>query len=174
MNIKKYASHSDFKRFGCEIVHHNYPHIYALVEESLQEISPVNLTSLSVDYKEFLDCDLVIMFCKVFIGHSSKSIYSQKLSVNESSAYNFMFMAKALDIPLLAIPVNGFSNHEQLMFHPNHNIITEYEISYWLKKYNLNQNSKIIVFIANYETTTFSNTARLFRYILGELRKYEN
>lgn len=174
MNIKKYASHSDFKRFGCEIVHHEYPRIYSLVEESLQEISPVDLTSLSVDYKEFLDCDLVIMFCTVFIGHASKSLYSQKLSVNESSAYNFMFMAKALNIPLLAIPVNGFSNHEQLMFHPSHHIITEYELAYWLKKYNLNQDSKIIIFIANYETSTFSNTAGTFRYILKELENYDN
>lgn len=174
MNIKKYASHSDFKRFGCEIVHHKYPCIYSLVEESLQESSPINLTSLSIDYKEFLDCDLVIMFCKVFIGHSSKSLYSQKLSVNESSAYNFMFMAQALDIPLLAIPVNGFSNHEQLMFHSSHYIISEYEIAYRLKECNLNQDSKVIIFIANYETTTFSNTASTFRYILKELEKYDN
>lgn len=174
MNIKKYASHSDFEGFGCEIVHTKYPQIYSLVEESLQEIFPININSLSIDYKEFLDCDLVIMFCKVFVGHTSKSVYSQKLCVNESAAYNFMFMAQALDIPLLAIPVNGFSNREQLMFHPSHYIISEYEIAYHLKECNLNQDNKVIIFIANYETTTFSNTASTFRYILKELEKYDN
>lgn len=174
MNIKKYASHSDFEGFGCEIVHTRYPQVYSLIEESLQEISPVNLNSLNLNYKEFLDCDLVIMFCKVFIGHTSKSVYSRKLCVNESAAYNFMFMAQALDIPLLAIPVNGFSNTEQLMFHPSHHIIPEDELSHRLKEYNLNQDSKVIVFIANYETTTYFYIASTFRYILKELEKYEN
>lgn len=174
MNIKKYASHSDFEGFGCEIVHAKYPQIYSLIEESLQEISPVHINSLSLNYKEFLDCDLVIMFCKVFVGHTSNSIYSRKLCVNESAAYNFMFMAKALDIPLLALPVNGFINVEQLMFHPSHYIVTEYELAYRLKEYNLNQDSKVIIFVANYETTTFSNTAFTFRYILKELEKYDN
>ncbi len=174
MNIKKYASHSDFEGFGCEIVHTKYPQVYSLIEESLQEISPVHINALSIDYKEFLDCDLVIMFCKVFVGHTSNSVYSRKLCVNEVAAYNFMLMAQALDIPLLAIPVNGFSNQEQLMFHPSHYIITEYELAYWLKEYNLNQDSKVIIFIANYETTTFSNTAFTFRHILKELENYDN
>lgn len=174
MKIKKYASHSDFEGFGCEIVHTKYPQVYSLIEESLQEISPTNINALSIDYKEFLDCDLVIMFCKVFTGHTSNSIFSQKLSVNESAAYNFMFMAQALDIPLLAIPVNGFSNQEQLMFHPSHYIIPEDELVHRLKECNLNQDSKVIIFIANYETTTYSYTARTFRYILKELEKYES
>ena len=174
MNIKKYASHSDFIRYGCEIVNSKYPQVYSLIEESLQEISPTCIPTLNIDYKEFLDCDLVIMLCKVFIGHTSTSMFSRKLCVNESAAYNFMFMAQALDIPLLAIPVNGFSNNEQLMFHPSHYIISEYEIAYRLKECNLNQDSKVIIFIANYETTTFSNTAGTFRYILKELEKYEN
>lgn len=114
------------------------------------------------------------MLCKVFIGHTGTSIFSQKLSVNESAAYNFMFMAHALDIPLLAIPVNGFSNKEQLMFHPSHYIIPEDELVHRLKKYNLNQDSKVIIFVANYETTIYSNTASTFRYILRELEKYDN
>ena len=29
MNIKKYASHSDFKGFGCEIVNNRYPQTYS-------------------------------------------------------------------------------------------------------------------------------------------------
>lgn len=174
MNIKKYASHSKFKGFGCEIVNNRYPQTYSLIEEILQGISPTCIPTLDIDYKEFLDCDLVIMLCKVFIGHTSTSIFSQKLSVNESAAYNFMFMAHALDIPLLAIPVNGFSNQEQLMFHPSHYIITEYELAYRLKEYNLNQDSKVIIFIANYETTAFSNTAFTFRHILKELENYDN
>ena len=174
MNIKKYASHTNFEGFGCEIVHTKYPQKFSLVEESLQEISPVHINALSIDYKEFLDCDLVIMLCKVFVGYTSTSIYSRKLSVNEPAAYSFMFMAKALDIPLLAIPVNGFSKQEQLMFHPSHYIIPENELVHRLKEYNLNQDSKVIIFIANYETTTYSYTARTFQYILKELRKYEN
>lgn len=174
MNIKKYASHSKFKGFGCEIVNSRYPQTYSFIEEILQGISPTCIPTLNIDYKEFLDCDLVIILCKVFIGHTGTSIFSRKLSVNESAAYNFMFMAQALDIPLLAIPVNGFSNQEQLMFHPSHYIVTEYELAYRLKEYNLNQDSKVIIFIANYETTTFSNTAFTFRYILKELRKYED
>lgn len=174
MNIKKYASHSDFIGYGCEIINSKYPQNYSLAEEGLQEISPTHLTPLDIDYKEFLDCDLVIMFCKVFIGYISNSIFSQKLSVNESAAYNFMFMAQALDIPLLAIPVNGFSNQEQLMFHHRHFIIPEDELVHRLKEYNLNQDSKVIIFIANYETTTYSYTARTFRYILKELEKYES
>lgn len=174
MNIKKYASHSDFEGYGCEIVNYKYPQVYSLVEEGLQEISPTQLTPLSIDYKEFLDCDLVIMFCKVFIGHTGTSIFSRKLCVSESAAYNFMFMAQALDIPLLTIPVNGFSNQEQLMFHHSHFIIPEDELHHRLKEYNLNQDSKVIIFIANYETTTYSYTARTFRYILKELEKYES
>ena len=174
MNIKKYASNSDFEGFGCEIVNFKYPQNYSLAEEGLQEISPVGLPTLDINYKEFLDCDLVIMLCKVFVGHTGTSIHSRKLSVNESAAYNFMFMAQALDIPLLAIPVNGFSNQEQLMFHPNHYIISEYEIAYRLKECNLNQNSKVIIFIANHDTTTYTYTASTFRYILKELEKYDN
>lgn len=174
MNIKKYASHTDFEGFGCEIIHAIYLPMYSLVEESLQEISPTSLSTLDINYKEFLDCDLVIMICKVFTGHPSTSIFSQKLSINESSAYNFMFMAQALNIPLLAIPVNGFSNQEQLMFHPSHYIISEYEIAYRLKECNLNQDSKVIIFIANYETTTYTYAASTFRYILKELEKYDN
>ncbi len=174
MNIKKYASHTDFEGFGCEIIHAIYLPMYSLVEESLQEISPTSLSTLDINYKEFLDCDLVIMICKVFTGHPSTSIFSQKLSINESSAYNFMFMAQALNIPLLAIPVNGFSNQEQLMFHPSHYIISEYEIAYRLKECNLNQDSKVIIFIANYETTTYTYAARTLQYILKELEKYEN
>nr|DAV68870.1 MAG TPA: hypothetical protein [Caudoviricetes sp.] len=174
MKIKKYASHSDFKGFGCEIVNSKYPQVYSLVEEGLQEISPTHLTSLSINYSEFLDCDLVIMICKVFVGHTSTSIFSRKLSINETHAYNFMFMAQALDIPLLAIPVNGFSNDDQLMFHPTHFIIPEDELSYRLKEYNLNKDSKLIVFIANYEIYTYTYTASTFRYILRELEKYDN
>lgn len=174
MNIKKYASHSDFEGFGCEIVHTRYPQTYSFIEETLQGISPVHINSLSIDYKEFLDCDLVIIFCKVFVGHTSNSIYSRKLCINESNAYNFMFMAQALDIPLLAIPVNGFSNQEQLMFHHSHYIIPEDELVHRLKEYNLNQDSKVIIFIANYETSTYSYTARTLQYILKELKKYEN
>lgn len=174
MNIKKYASHSDFEGFGCEIVNSRYPQTYSFIEEILQGISPTCIPTLDIDYKEFLDCDLIIMLCKVFIGHTSTSIYSRKLSVNESAAYNFMFMAQALDIPLLAIPVNGFSNTEQLMFHPTHFIIPEDELHHRLKEYNLNQDSKVIIFIANHEITTYSYTARTFRYILRELEKYEN
>lgn len=174
MNIKKYASHSDFIGYGCEIVNSRYPQTYSPIEEILQGISPTYIPTLDIDYKEFLDCDLIIMLCKVFIGHTSISIFSRKLSVNESAAYNFMFMAHALDIPLLAIPVNGFSNQEQLMFHPSHHIISEYEIAYRLKECNLNQDSKVIIFIANYESTTYSYTASTFRYILKELEKYEN
>lgn len=149
MKIKKYASHSDFKGYGCEIVNSKYPQVYSLVEEGLQEISPTHLTPLSIDYREFLDCDLVIMICKVFVGQTSTSIFSRKLSINETPAYNFMFMAQALDIPLLAIPVNEFSNTEQLMFHPTHFIIPEDELHHRLKEYNLNKNSKVIVLIAN-------------------------
>lgn len=174
MNIKKYASHTDFEGFGCEIIHAIYLPMYSLVEESLQEISPTSLSTLDINYKEFLNCDLVIMICKTFIGHPGTSIFSQKLSVNESAAYNFMFMAQALDIPLLAIPVNRFSNQEQLMFHPSHYIITEYELVHRLKEYNLNQDSKVIIFIANYETASFSNTVSTFRYLLKELEKYDN
>lgn len=174
MNIKKYASHSDFKGFGCEIVNNRYPQTYSTIEEILQGISPTCIPTLDIDYKEFLDCDLIIMLCKVFIGHTGTSIFSQKLSVNESAAYNFMFMAHALDIPLLAIPVNGFSNKEQLMFHPSHYIIPEDELVHRLKEYNLNQDSKVIIFVANYETTIYSNTASTFRYILRELEKYDN
>lgn len=174
MKIKKYASHSDFEGFGCEIVNSRYPQTYSFIEEILQGISPVALPTLDINYKEFLDCDLVIMLCKVFIGHTSTSIYSRKLSVNESAAYNFMFMAQALDIPLLAIPVNGFSNQEQLMFHPTHFIIPEGELHHRLKEYNLNKDSKVIVFIANYETSSYTYTARTFRYILRELEKYES
>lgn len=174
MNIKKYASHSNFKGFGCEIVHTRYPQTYSFIEEILQGISPTCIPTLDIDYKEFLDCDLVIMLCKVFIGHIGTSIFSQKLSVNESAAYNFMLMAHALDIPLLAIPVNGFSNQEQLMFHHSHYIIPEDELVHRLKEYNLNQDSKVVIFIANYETTTFSNTAFTFRHILKELENYDN
>lgn len=174
MKIKKYASHSDFEGFGCEIVNSRYPQTYSFIEEILQGISPIYIPTLDIDYKEFLDCDLIIMLCKVFIGHTSTSIYSRKLSVNESAAYNFMFMAQALDIPLLAIPVNGFSNQEQLMFHPTHFIIPEDELHHRLKEYNLNKDSKVIVFIANYETTSYTYTASTFRYILKELEKYES
>lgn len=174
MKIKKYASHSDFEGFGCEIVNSRYPLTYSFIEEILQGISPIYIPTLDIDYKEFLDCDLIIMLCKVFIGHTSTSIYSRKLSVNESAAYNFMFMAQALDIPLLAIPVNGFSNQEQLMFHPTHFIIPEDELHHRLKEYNLNKDSKVIVFIANYETTSYTYTASTFRYILKELEKYES
>lgn len=174
MNIKKYASHSDFGGFECEIVHTKYPQVYSLIEESLQEISPTCIPTLNIDYKEFLDCDLVIVFCKVFTGHTSTSMFSRKLCVNDSTAYNFMFMAQALDIPLLAIPVNGFSNQEQLMFHHSHYIISEDELVHRLKEYNLNQDSKVIIFVANYETTAYSYTASTFRYILKELEKYEN
>lgn len=174
MNIKKYASHSDFEGFGCEIVNSRYPQTYSPIEEILQGISPTCIPTLDIDYKEFLDCDLIIMLCKVFIGHTGTSIFSQKLSVNESAAYNFMFMAHALDIPLLAIPVNGFSNKEQLMFHPSHYIIPEDVLVHRLKEYNLNQDSKVIIFIANYETTIYSNTVSTFRYILRELEKYDN
>ena len=84
------------------------------------------------------------MLCKVFIGYADTSIFSQKLSVNESAAYNFMFMAHTLDIPLLAIPVNGFSNQEQLMFHSSHYIIPEGELVHRLKEYNLNQDINVI------------------------------
>lgn len=174
MNIKKYASHSDFEGFGCEIVNSRYPQTYSPIEEILQGISPTCIPTLDIDYKEFLDCDLIIVLCKVFIGHTGTSIFSRKLCVNESAAYNFMFMAHALDIPLLAIPVNGFSNQEQLMFHPSHYIISEYEIAYRLKECNLNQDSKVIIFIANYESTTYSYTAKTFQYILKELEKYDN
>lgn len=174
MNIKKYASHSDFKGFGCEMVNSKYPQVYSLVEEGLKEISPTHLTPLSISYREFLDCDLVIVICKVFVGQTSTSIFSRKLSINETPAYNFMFMAQALDIPLLAIPVNGFSNTEQLMFHPTHFIIPEDELHHRLKEYNLNQDSKVIIFIANYESTTYTYTASTFRYILKELEKYDN
>lgn len=174
MKIKKYASHSDFIGFDCEIVNSKYPQIYSLVEEGLQEISPTILPMLDINYKEFLDCDLVIMLCKVFIRQISTSMYSRKLSVNESAAYNFMFMAQVLDIPLLAIPVNGFSNQEQLMFHPTHFIIPEDELHHRLKEYNLNKDSKVIVFIANYEITSHTHTASTFRYILKELEKYDN
>jgi len=163
MNIKKYASHSKFKGFGCEIVNNRYPQTYSSIEEILQGISPTSIPTLDIDYKEFLDCDLIIMLCKVFIGYTGTSIFSGKLSVNESAAYNFMFMAHALDIPLLAIPVNGFSNQEQLMFHHSHYIIPEDELVHRLKEYNL-----------NYETTTYSYTARTLQYILRELEKYEN
>ena len=174
MNIKEYASHSDFKEFGCEIVNNRYPQTYSPIEEILQGISPTCIPTLDIDYKEFLDCDLIIMLCKVFIGHTGTSIFSQKLSVNESAAYNFMFMAHALDIPLLAIPVNGFSNKEQLMFHPSHYIISEDELVHRLKEYNLNQDSKVIIFVANYETTIYSNTTSILQYILKELEKYDN
>ena len=174
MKIKKYASHSDFKGFGCEIINSKYPQVYSLVEEGLQAISPTHLTPLSIDYREFLDCELVIMICKVFVGQTSTSIFSRKLSINETSAYNFMFMAQALDIPLLAIPVNGFSNTEQLMFHPTHFIIPEGELHHRLKEYNLNKDSKVIVFIANYEIYTYTYTASTFRFILRELEKYDN
>lgn len=174
MNIKKYASHSDFKGFGCEIVNSRYLQTYSPIEEILQGISPTCIPTLDIDYKEFLDCDLVIMLCKVFVGHTGTSIYSQKLCINESAAYNFMFMAHALDIPLLAIPVNGFSNQEQLMFHHSHYIIPEDELVHRLKEYNLNQDSKVVIFIANYETTAYSYTARTLQYILKELEKYEN
>lgn len=174
MNIKKYASHSDFEGFGCEIVNSRYPQTYSPIEEILQEISPTCIPTLDIDYKEFLDCDLIIMLCKVFIGHTGTSIFSRKLCVNESAAYNFMLMAQALDIPLLAIPINGFSNQEQLMFHPSHYIISEYEIAYRLKECSLNQDSKVIIFIANYESTTYSYTAKTFQYILKELEKYDN
>lgn len=129
---------------------------------------------LSIDYREFLDCDLVIMICKLFVGQTSTSIFSRKLSINETPAYNFMFMAQALDIPLLAIPVNGFSNNDQLMFHPTHFIIPETELSYCLKEYNLNKDSKVIVFIANYEIHAYTYTASTFRFILRELEKYDN
>ena len=78
MNIKKYASHTDFEGFGCEIVNSRYPQVYSLIEESLQEISPTYIPTLTIDYKEFLDCDLVIMFCKVFIGHTGTSMFSRK------------------------------------------------------------------------------------------------
>ena len=174
MKIKKYVSYSDFIRFGCEIVNSKYTQIHSLVEEGLQEISPTNLPTLDINYKEFLDCDLVIILCKVFIGQAGTSMYTRKLSVNESAAYNFMFMAQALDIPLLAIPVNGFSNQEQLMFHPTHFIIPEDELHHRLKEYNLNKNSKVIVFIANYEITSYTHTASTFQYILKELEKYDN
>lgn len=174
MNIKKYASHSDFEGFGCEIVNSRYPQTYSFIEEILQGISPICIPTLNIDYKEFLDCDLVIMLCKVFIGHTGTSIFSRKSSVNESAAYNFIFMAQALDIPLLAIPVNGFSNQEQLMFHPSHYIISKDEIAYRLKECNLNQDSKVIIFIANHDTSTYTYTASTFRYILKELEKYEN
>ena len=174
MNIKKYASHSDFKGFGYEIVNNRYPQTYSTIEEILQGISPTCIPTLDIDYKEFLDCDLIIMLCKVFIGNTGTSIFSQKLSVSESAAYNFMFMAHALDIPLLAIPVNGFSNKEQLMFHPSHYIIPEDELVHRLKEYNLNQDSKVIIFVANYETTIYSNTTSTLQYILKELEKYDN
>ena len=174
MKIKKYASHSDFKGFGCEMVNSKYPLVYSFVEEGLQEISPTHLTPLSINYREFLDCDLVIVICKVFVGQTNTSIFSRKLSINESAAYNFMFIAQALDIPLLAIPVNGFSNQEQLMFHPSHYIIPEDELVHRLKEYNLNQDSKVIIFIANYESTTYTYTASTLRYILKELEKYDN
>lgn len=144
MNIKKYASHSKFEGFGCEIVNNRYPQTYSPIEEILQGISPTCIPTLDIDYKEFLDCDLVILLCKVFIGYTGTSIFSQKLSVNESAAYNFMFMAHALDIPLLAIPVNGFSNQEQLMFHHSHYIIPEDELVHRLKEYNLNQDINVI------------------------------
>lgn len=144
MNIKKYASHSKFEEFGCEIVNNRYPQTYSSIEEILQGISPTCIPTLDIDYKEFLDCDLVILLCKVFIGYTGTSIFSQKLSVNESAAYNFMFMAHALDIPLLAIPVNGFSNQEQLMFHHSHYIIPEDELIHRLKEYNLNQDINTI------------------------------
>ena len=174
MKIKKYASHSDFVGFGCEIVNSKYPQAYSIAEKGLQEISPTHLTPLSIDYREFLDCDLVIIICKVFVGQTSTSIFSRKLIINETPAYNFMFMAQALDIPLLAIPVNGFSNTEQLMFHPTHFIIPEDELHHRLKEYNLNKNSKVIVLIANYEATSYTYAAGTFRYILKELEKYDN
>lgn len=67
MKIKKYASHSKFEGFGCEIVNNRYPQTYSPIEEILQGISPTCIPTLDIDYKEFLDCDLVIMLCKVFI-----------------------------------------------------------------------------------------------------------
>lgn len=60
------------------------------------------------------------------------------------------------------------------MFHPSHYIIPEDELVHRLKEYNLNQDSKVIIFIVNYETTTYSYTARTLQYILKELEKYEN
>lgn len=35
MKIKKYASHSKFERFGCEIVNNRYPQTYSPIEEIL-------------------------------------------------------------------------------------------------------------------------------------------
>lgn len=173
MNIKKYASHSKFEGFGCEIVNNRYPQTYSPIEEILQGISPTCIPTLDIDYKEFLDCDLVIMLCKVFIGYTGTSIFSQKLSVNESAAYNFMFMAHALDIPLLAIPVNGFSNQEQLMFHPSHYIIPEDELVHRLKEYNLNQDSKVLVYLAEPIIMSASREGKVTKRIIKFLRNYK-
>lgn len=173
MNIKKYASHSDFKGFGCEMVNSKYPQVYSLVEEGLKEISPTHLTPLSISYREFLDCDLVIVICKVFVGQTSTSIFSRKLSINETPAYNFMFMAQALDIPLLAIPVNGFSNTEQLMFHPTHFIIPEDELHHRLKEYNLNQDSKVLVYLADPIFASTSYEGKATKRIIKFLKNYE-
>lgn len=174
MNIKKYATHSDFEPFGCEIVHTNYPSKENLVETCLENISPVSISSLNMDYKEFLSCDLVILLCSVFVGSISSSCFSRKLSIRGNKAYNFIHMAGAIDIPILAIPINGFTNHEQFMFYSNHFIIPEDELPNRLKEYNLNQNSKVIVFISDYSSWHYTQIAGSFRYILEELRKYEN
>lgn len=174
MNIKKYATHSDFEGFGCETVYSTFPTKYTLAEACLENISLIHVNSLTLDYKEFLDCDLVILLCSVFVGITTGSCFSRKLSISDNKAYNFIHMAGALDIPLLAIPIEGFTNHEQCMFYPNHFIIPENELVHHLKKYNLNQDSKVIVFISSYFLTQYTHIAGSFQYILRELRKYEN
>ena len=174
MNIKKYATHSDFEPFGFGIVHTNYPPKENFVETCLENISPVSISSLNIDYKMFLECDLVILLCSVYVGSISTSCFSRKLSISGNKAYNFIHMAGVLDIPLLAIPINEFTNDEQCMFYPNHFIIPEDELQHRLKEYNLNQDSKVIVFISDYSSWHYIHIAGLFRYILEELRKYEN
>lgn len=174
MNIKKYAVHSDLVGFGCEILYTLYPPKITLIEECLENISLIHIHNLRINYKEFLDCDLVILLCSTFVGSTSGSCFSRKLSIADSKAYNFIHAAGMLDIPLLAVSTNGFTNNEQCMFYPNHFIILEDELRNRLKEYNLNQDSKVIVFVSTNLYPNYTNTVSSFRYILKELEKYDN
>jgi len=95
MNIKKYASHSKFKEFGCEIVNNRYPQTYSFIEEILQGISPTCIPTLDIDLLIFMD--------EWVVDRNFEGYPLGKLIPASMQTATFRFIAKILEIPVIHV-----------------------------------------------------------------------